>query len=97
MEPVSPLSVTVSGLQLGSHSGIQKAVDHPDHANDWKGVWHDLLWMSHVSPVQSLPGGRLFRVIITGTGRRCLHTLKIQIHPGDNGEPCATIMLPEED
>jgi len=76
---------------------IQKAVDHPDHGNDWKGVWHDVLWMSRVAPVQSFPGGRLFKVVITGTGRRRLHTLKIQIHPGDKGEPCATIMLPEED
>jgi hypothetical protein len=24
---------------------IQKAVDHPDHGNDWRGVWFDVLWM----------------------------------------------------
>ena len=76
---------------------IQKAVDHPDHGNDWKGVWHDVLWMSRVAPVKSFPGGRLFKVVITGTGRKRLHTLKLQIHPGDKGEPCATVMLPEED
>ncbi|TSJ78572.1 hypothetical protein [Rariglobus hedericola] len=28
---------------------IQKSVDHPDHGNDWKGVWHDVLWMSRVA------------------------------------------------
>jgi hypothetical protein len=47
--------------------------------------------------VKSFSGGRLFKVIITGTGRRRLHTLKLQIHPRDKGEPCATIRLPEED
>ncbi len=75
---------------------IEKAVAHPDHCNDWKGVWHDVLWMSRV-PVQSFPGGRLFKVIITGTGRKRLHTLKALVHPGDKGGPCFTIMLPEED
>lgn len=76
---------------------IEKAVAHPDHGNDWKDVWHDVLWMSRVAPVKSFPGGRLFQVVITGTGRKRLHTLKALVHPGDKGEPCFTIMLPEED
>ena len=77
---------------------IEKAVAHPDHGNDWKGVWTDILWMAGAAPGQAVPGGgRLFRVIITGTGRKRLHTLRIQVHPGDRGEPCATIMLPDED
>ena len=76
---------------------IQKAVDHPEHGNDWKGVWHDVLLMCRVAPVKSFPGGRLFKVVMTGTGRKRLHTLKLQIHLGDKGEPCATIMLAEED
>jgi hypothetical protein len=76
---------------------IRRAVEHPDHGNDWKGVWHDILHMSRFCPVQAVPGGRLFRVIITGTGRKRLHTLKAIVHPGDKGESCYTIMLPEED
>lgn len=53
--------------------------------------------MSRFCPVQAVPGGRLFRVIITGTGRKRLHTLKAIVHPGDKGESCFTIMLPDED
>ncbi len=76
---------------------IQKAVDHPDYGNDWKGVWNDVLWMSGMPPIPLIPSGRMFRVIITGTGKRRLHNLKIIAHGGDRGEPCLTIMLPEED
>ncbi len=76
---------------------IQKAVDHPDHGNEWQGVWHDVLFMCRAAPVQVIPDGWLFKVIITGTGRRRVHVLKIQLHPGDRGEPCATLMLREED
>ncbi len=38
-------------------------------------------------------GGRLFRVIITGTGRKRLHTLKALSQPDEAGRPCLTIML----
>jgi hypothetical protein len=76
---------------------IEQAVASPKHANDWRGVWHDILWMSRVSPVQVWQGGRLFRVIITGTGRKRLHTLKAISHPDEAGRPCLTIMLPDED
>ena len=76
---------------------IAQAVASPKHANDWRGVWHDILWMSRVSPVQVWQGGRLFRVIITGTGRKRLHTLKAISHPDEIGRPCITIMLPDED
>ena len=39
----------------------------------------------------------LFKVIITGTGRKKIHTLKVVCGPGDDAEPVLTIMLPEED
>jgi hypothetical protein len=76
---------------------IEQAVAHPQHANDWRGVWHDILWMSRVAPLRSFPGGRLFKVVITGTGRKRLHTLKALVHPDEAGRPCLTIMLPDED
>jgi len=76
---------------------IDRAVKHPKHCNDYKGVWHDILWMSRVCPTKKWATGRLFLVIITGVGRKRNHTLKIECGPGDDGEPVLTIMLPEED
>ena len=76
---------------------IEQAVANPKHCNDWQGVWHDVLWMSGMSPIPTVPSHRLFRVIITGTDRRRLHTLKAVAHLGDRGESCLTIMLPNED
>ena len=75
---------------------IEQAVASPKHANDWRGVWHDILHMSRACPVRVWQGGRLFRVIITGTGRKRLHTLKAISHPDETGRPCLTFMLPEE-
>ena len=77
---------------------IRRAVEHPKHLNDWRGVWHDILWMSRKNIIRRFDATcHLFQVTITGTGRRNLHTLKAMCHPGDNAEPVITIMLPEED
>jgi hypothetical protein len=76
---------------------IEQAVASPKYANDWRGVWHDIPWMPGVSTVQVWQGGRLFRVIITGTGRKRLHTLKAISHPDETGRTCHTVMVPEED
>lgn len=76
---------------------IERAVANKKHANDWKGVWHDVLWMSNVPPIPTVPSERVFSVIIRGVGKRGPHPLKIVAHPGDRGEPCLTIMLPNED
>ncbi len=77
---------------------MEKAVDHPDWCNDFKGVWHDILHMSKVAIVQRIDATQhLFRVIITGTGRKRYHMLKIVCHPGDNAEPVLTVMMPDED
>lgn len=76
---------------------IEQAVANPKHANDWRGVWHDVLHMSRACPVRVWQGGRLFRVIITGAGRKRLHTLKAISHPDETGRLCLTIMLPDED
>jgi hypothetical protein len=76
---------------------IEKAVASKHHANDWKGVWHDVLWMSNVPPIPIVPSQRVFQVIVQGAGKRGPHTFKVVAHPGDRGEPCLTIMLPNED
>ncbi len=84
-------------MTAGVFSLIKRAVEHPKHCNDYKGVWHDVLYMSHAAPAKRWQTGCLFPVIITGTGRRRNHTLKIECGPGDDGEPVMTVMLPEED
>lgn len=76
---------------------VEKAVNNPSWCNDYAGVVWDILYMS-VKGVVSRPGEdtAVFRVIITGTGRQKIHTMKAVVGPGDEGEPVITIMLPEE-
>ena len=65
--------------------------------SDFAGIWHDILWMAHACPVRLLPGGHTFKVGIRVGRAPRWNDLKILFHGGDNGEPCATVMLPEED
>jgi hypothetical protein len=77
---------------------IRTAVEIEKYCNDWRGVWHDVCWMSKCYGFgRRAEETRLFRVIITGTGRKRYHVLKAVAHAGDNGEPCVTYMLPNED
>ena len=64
---------------------------------DFAGVWHDILWMSQKGLVQLLGCGRIFKVGVRDSTALRWHELKILFHPGDEGEPCATVMRPEED
>lgn len=86
-----PIAMTAAVFAI-----IRKAVENPKHCNDYKGVWHDILWMA-----RGLRGARqdqnLFRVMITGAGRQRLFTFKMVCGPGDTAEPVLTLMLPEED
>lgn len=75
---------------------IERAVKNTRYLNDWRGVWHDVLWMSQVARrVSAQRGGSPvgFKVIITGTGRVRNHVLFASYGPGDAGEPVVTIML----
>ena len=77
---------------------IEQAVNHPKHCNDWRGVWHDICWMSRKNITHRYDAtSHLFQVTITGLGRRKLHTLKIVCGPGDDAEPVLTVMMPTED
>ncbi len=84
-------------MTAGVFGLIRRAVENKRHCNDYRGVWHDVLYMSRTTPVKRWQTGCLFRVIITGTGRKRNHTLKIECGPGDDAEPVLTVMLPEED
>jgi hypothetical protein len=75
---------------------IEKAVNNPKQKNDWKGVWHDICWMSRWSR-NTAPAPRYFKVIITGTGRRKVHLLKRTLTWDDQGHTEVTFMLVDED
>lgn len=82
-------------ISAGLWALIEQAVAHPRWCNDYRGVWHDILWMSTGARryVARQGGGRAgFEVIITGTGRRRLHMLSVA-WDGD----ALTYMLPSED
>ncbi len=64
-------------LTLHLYSTIKKAVENKRHCNDWKGVWHDVLWMSFVRVRPLTEGARKFRVTITGVGRRRIFQLLV--------------------
>ncbi len=88
-----PVAMTAGVFDL-----IERAVDHPNHCNDYRGVWHDILWMSKMNITRQFSEScHLFKVIITGLGRKRTHELKVVCGPGDDAEPVVTIMLPEED
>lgn len=75
---------------------LERAAARDDHAS-LAGFWRDVLRASHVCPVRLLPGGHTFHVGIHGSDTVCSHELKILFHGSDYGEPCATVMLPDED
>lgn len=69
---------------------------------DYAGIWHDILWMSKMSPDRKQwDRGCIFTVLIGDVGKRgerkCTETLKIVSGPGDHGEPVLTVMLEHED
>lgn len=86
-----PLACTAAVWAL-----VERAVNNTKWMNDLAGVLHDICWMSRFGQVVD-PTTRIFKVIITGTGRRRNHWLKIVCGPGDTPEPVLTIMLQSED
>ena len=87
-----PIACTTSVFEI-----MRKAVENPRYRNDYAGVLHDMLWMSKVMKRQIDESTVIFRVIITGAGRQRNFDFKLQVGPGDQGEPVITIMLPNED
>jgi len=75
---------------------MQRAVENQRHCNDYKGVLHDMLWMSRKYSRTIDTSTRIFRVIIKGAGRRSVYDFKMTCGPDDAGHPCMTIMLPTE-
>ena len=76
---------------------IQQAIANPKYCNDYSGVLWDILWMCKLKAKQSKDCEVWFQTIITGVGRKKLHTFKAICGPGDNMESVVTIMLENED
>lgn len=103
LEDVSrQLGTTPVVMTAALFSLIQKAVENKKHMNDWRGVWHDILWMSSGARrrlAARFDGSEitgLFVVIITGTGRVRNHTLNVGLSLDETGRPCWTYMLATE-
>jgi len=76
---------------------IEQSVRNKKHCNDYQGILHDMLWMSRVCRRVIDASTVIFTVIITGAGRGRNHEFKMVCGPDDDGAPCLTIMLPNED
>ena len=82
-----PVAMTTAVFAL-----IKRAVENQKWLNDYKGVWRDVLWMFQRGRIAQEGNTVLFRVIITGTGRKRTHTLKAVADAEG-----LVIMLPHED
>lgn len=82
----------------------------PEWAEGWQGLRgraHDLLWMASLAARRAAEGASevLFDVILSVAGdlepedgkAGMLRTYKLVCGPDDDGAPCLTVMLPEED
>lgn len=81
---------------------IERAVANSKHCNDFKGIWHDVLYMSRRDPSRrQWQTGCEFTVIITGAGRSKYHRMKIECGPRgltiDDGEPAMLVSMADED
>ncbi len=79
---------------------IEKAVKNKRQCNDWKGIWHDILWMSQAAVRRLSPDSPgFFQVIITGAGRKKLYTLKVAwgFAAPESETPHLVYMMEDED
>ena len=58
---------------------MEKAVNNPHWGNDYKGVWHDILYMSKVRYREINEVARKFEVIIRGAGKRQIYTMIAEV------------------
>lgn len=87
-----PIACTIAVFEV-----MQRAVENPRYCNSYAGILHDMLWMSRCMGRKVDESTVMFRVIIQGAGRSKYHDFKLAVGPNDDGSPCITIMLPNED
>jgi hypothetical protein len=87
-----PIAATAAVFEV-----MQKAVENRNYCNSYAGILHDMLWMSRAASRKLDESTVIFPVIIAGAGRRRNYEFKLNVGPGDQGEPVITILLPHED
>lgn len=88
-----PVALTAAVFSL-----MERAVNNKRWCNDYRGIWHDILWMSKRGAIaRPDPSTVVFKVIIRGAARQSVWTLKAVCGPGDDLSPVVTIMLYGED
>ncbi len=75
---------------------VDKAIKNNQYHNSYEGVLYDICYMAWLRAEQVRDQQFLFKVIITGTGRKRYHTFKMHIGHGDDLRLVLTIMLPDE-
>lgn len=86
-----PIACTAAVFDL-----MRKAVENPRYSNNYVEILYDILWMSRAMKRQLDESTVIFPVIIAGAGRQRNYEFKLNVGPGDDGEPVITIMLPAE-
>ena len=84
-------------ITIGVYDLVQKAIKNKKYMNDYEGVIWDILNMSlHSTKISETK--QIFKVIITGVGRKRYHEMIVECGPKDidNLETVLTIMLPNE-
>ena len=88
-------------MTAGVFDLLERAVNNTKAHNDFKGVWHDILFMSHAFCREVSPQRREFQVIITtGPGlKEIIYHLAAECGPMDFDDPApvVTVMLRDED
>lgn len=87
-----PIACTAAVFEV-----MQKAVENRNYCNSYAGILHDMLFMSRAAGRKLDESTVIFPVLIAGAGRRRNYEFKLNVGPGDRGEPVITIMLPSED
>lgn len=77
---------------------IETAASSPKHCNSAAGVVWDVLYMAINGITNRISDSEhLYEVVIAGAGKQEVYTLKANCGPNDDGSPCITIMLENED
>ena len=100
-----PTAVTAAVFDQCVRWTDDDAKKKPNVYQDEAGRLWDVVWMAACKARLLAQAGKrgstaLFQLLVVprpGHGRRRLRTLKLAIGPGDDAEPVATILLPDED